>query len=83
MVEFVQVRHVLIETAHGWSGVSGTCVHAPVALVSSSAFAALLPLGLTGLGVQASSMAMWKTASATSVLAVVSNSVSYLVEIRC
>lgn len=65
------MRHASIEIVPGQSGENGVCVHAPVALVSSSACGALLPQGLTEPGVRTSSMAMCKTVSATSVPAVV------------
>lgn len=65
------MKNVPIETARGQSGKSGVHVHAPVVLVSNSAFAASLPPELTEPGVRASSMAMWRTVSVTSVHAVV------------
>lgn len=73
------MKHVLIETAHGQNGESGMHVHAPAVLVSNSDSAASLPPGLTEPGVQASLMAMWRTASATSVPAVVRFSISLLI----
>lgn len=75
------MRHVPIETARGRSGESGVCVHALVALVSSSVSAASSPPGLTELGVQGSSKATWRTASATSALAVVR--IQYLTTVLC
>lgn len=68
---YVWVKNVPTETARGQNGESGACVRAPVASVSSSASAASSPLELMGPGVQASSTAIWRTASATSAPAVV------------
>lgn len=74
-------RLVPIETARGLSGQSGVCVHVPVALVSNSASAASSPLGLMEPGVRASSMEMWRTASATSVPVVVRKTVQSLINV--